>query len=231
MDVERIKLSRIKFNYSYPKKSNMTVNMNQVERAHQTARMKGFWDATQDIVTKMNLIREEVGELTSAIRAGKIKPTEEIEIPFVDPDFKTEMLDYSAQYARIVKGTAEEELADIVIRIYDLIGSDEQFKLVFEVCDVDPELEPTLENQQQIISYIYHLVGVIADLYTHSTVHKHPRWSSEEMRPQVALAILLYRVVHYCNELAIDMGIDLELAVERKMHYNLMRPFMHGKKY
>jgi NTP pyrophosphatase (non-canonical NTP hydrolase) len=225
MDINNILWARSKFNYSYKKMSNMTINESQIERAHANAVNKGFWKVNQDFVTKMNLIREELGELTSALRAGRVK-AEVLEL------FDTNQIEeFNEAYRQKAKGTAEEELADVVIRIYDFVGSQPEVKAVFTVADKDPSLDPQLEGEQQYISYLYHLVGQLADYTMEGELGITSPWTSDMKHPFVVMGVLLFRTVYFCNKLANLLDIDLNEAVELKMKYNEFRPYLHGKKF
>jgi NTP pyrophosphatase (non-canonical NTP hydrolase) len=68
-------------------------------RAHTSAKEKGFWDNPPEIGTSLMLIVSELGEALEAYRNGN--PASE-KIPEISH--------------------AEEELADVVIRIMDFVG-------------------------------------------------------------------------------------------------------------
>ncbi len=67
--------------------------------AHETAKDKGFWDEDRSTLEAIALIHSELSEAVEAERDGN-PPSEKI------PDFSA----------------IEEELADVCIRIFDLVG-------------------------------------------------------------------------------------------------------------
>lgn len=75
------------------------------ERAFKTATEKGFWEASQDVPTKLMLIVTEVAEAMDVYRSG---------MPLTD--YGSNSAETHKPYGFVF------ELADIVIRVLDLAG-------------------------------------------------------------------------------------------------------------
>jgi len=116
--------------------------MDQVEKlnlfikdAHQVARSKGFWDKERNTGELLMLIVSECGEALEAHRKGKHVNLSAYERDLNDPAIeRTQVMNHEEdprvplsslfEYAfrTNIKDTFEDELADVVIRICDLMG-------------------------------------------------------------------------------------------------------------
>lgn len=84
---------------------------------NDNAHAKGFWDKGVDVPEKLMLIVSEVSEAMEADRVNKFLPyyvkMEAVNGWIDDSDFVKSFKDN-------VKGTFEDELADVAIRVFDL---------------------------------------------------------------------------------------------------------------
>jgi NTP pyrophosphatase (non-canonical NTP hydrolase) len=188
-------LLKQKFNY-------MQFEPELLVKAHGIARSKGFWNTPSPDVRKINLIREELGELTTAHRKNKIKGG------VVSEEF------FREDYENNVKGTVEEELSDVCIRIFDLVGSER------EMIDLWPVLnkEFTSGDFDTELDRAYTLT---CDVLRENV----------EIRRFVRIPTALHGVVCCMLNLAEMFEIDLRQAIEMKMRFNEGREYLHGKTY
>ena len=85
---------------------------------HENAKSKGFYDNKKNIGEMLCLIHSEVSEALEADRKKQYckmdKPQENVLMGW------TSDIDFQHDYKDKVKGSSEEEMADIVIRVLDM---------------------------------------------------------------------------------------------------------------
>jgi hypothetical protein len=182
---------------------------------------KGFWQ-NPSYGQKMGLIIGEMSEAIEADRKDNRASTIWNNAGF-DDETLTERLfielrrspkDFMGPYEILVRGTIEEELADVVIRTLDLMGG---FK---HLTDLDTRLKDVLDCD-------------LAFFFCNMTCYD----------PAPDFASDMYHCMQaYCNGnivqalnnvlgVASDLNIDLWTHIQWKLVYNESRAHMHGKKY
>ena len=182
------------------------------KECHQRAVNKGFWDEVHSVPHYLMLVFSEICEAVEADRIGKwakLTP-EQIE--------KLRGLDgaaYAQAFLRLVKDAVEDEIADAVIRLLDLLGH-----------WIDGgELQSWHVN---CLNSVYGEDGI-------------PHMLTDALMPIVATLCdadancdttngILY-AIKSLEQLCDRLGIDLMSHIELKMKYNEMRSALHGKKY
>ena len=166
--------------------------------AHDNSRFHGFHDAPDDgkpsrIPERQALLHSEVTELFESFRKDPNAPCGK------------EGLALSA---------AAEELADIVIRLFDFIGE-------FKIDPIGVFAHATFASTRAscILDDGYSLGEEICIM--HDTIALLRRFPSD------AAARLFMQCVHFAKR----YHYDLELAVSEKHRYNINRPHMHGKRF
>ena len=101
-----------------------------IERAHSTAKKKGFWEEeNRNIPEALLLIISEVSEATEALRknlyadqsiANGLK--QDIDLNYADDEFKLNQGIWKSLFEEKIKSTFEDEIADVAIRLFDLCG-------------------------------------------------------------------------------------------------------------
>lgn len=95
---------------------------------HENAKSKGFFDEPKNIGEMLCLIHSEVSEALEADRKDHhanlpyfIERMEEITKSYSDPESgDAENEDFKRVFAEHIKNSFEDELADVVIRVFDL---------------------------------------------------------------------------------------------------------------
>lgn len=179
---------------------------------HQLAVAKGFWDELHTVGHCLMLTFGELHEAIEADRLGKwAKLTPEA--------VKNLRVSYNATFTQaflwFVKDRVEDEIADAVIRLLDLLG---------HLLD-GRELQSW---QVSCFDSVYGEVGI-------------PPMLTDALMPIVATLCdadancdttngILY-AIKSLEQLCDHLGIDLMTHIELKLKYNETRPALHGKKY
>lgn len=107
------------------------MNINEISKEiNENNHAKGFWDKGVDVPQKLMLIVSEVSEAMEADRTDKYCANNLNGIP----DFQTDTPSHAFEgsFKALIKDSFQDELADAVIRIFDLayeMGIDLQFHI------------------------------------------------------------------------------------------------------
>lgn len=165
--------------------------------AHSIAREKGFWDLERNIDEMRMLI---IGECSEALEAHRNGYKSDLATFNMNMGSGT---DFAIAFKSSVKDGFEDELADVVIRIMDLMcGLDWSFDNDFSI---DPS-SITTENVGEILLSVTKLIC-----------------NGERLDMIKAMYIIF--------SMASKFDIDLNLHIDLKMEYNSTRQKLHGKKY
>lgn len=197
----------------------MTIN-ELIETAHADAKAKGFWDEPRNTGELLMLIVSECGEALEAHRKGKrCKGINSIQWP-QDITSSSKELDgsefcYKDLFEVHVKDTFEDELADIVIRIADLLGS---LEYAWDERVSSLNLKQEHENVGQSLLQVVRWVSGFRENGTDGI--------GNDGRSTFLMGGILGV---FC--IANTQGIDLWRHIELKLAYNRTRPHKHGKAY
>ena len=180
---------------------------------HQRAVNKGFWDEVHSVPHYLMLVFSEICEAVEADRIGKwakLTPEQIEELRGLDGAA------YAQAFLRLVKDTVEDEIADAVIRLLDLLGymlaGDE-----LKSADLDKVRGSDVDRlpSEELTYILFWVTEEVCRL-----------WRAERLR----LEGIPY-AVKALEQLCDHLGIDLMSHIELKMKYNATRPRLHGKKY
>lgn len=121
-------------------------------------------------------------------------------------------------YRDNIKGTVEEELADIVIRLLDLAG--------IRSIDLSELQEPLLGKFKDNIEFTKWKYQIKEMSFTERIFCLCSLLTSRESIEDVVRSSIVTIFLH-----ADILGIDLLWHIDQKIKYNTLRPVMHGKKY
>lgn len=172
------------------------------------------------MIRQKNLIRGEIGEAYEAVRKGK-KPIKDLGLKALDFEkiHGSSGSNYMCLYDEFVKGTLEEELADVAIRALDCAGAI-QIKFSEEGDDNIGNWKKE-EDFDTIFDFFYTLCD---SLY----VGDGADWGLDAM---LDITEKLREIVLYAFDVATHYNIDLYKHIEYKMNYNTLRPYLHGKTF
>lgn len=183
--------------------------------AHRNAVKHGFYDDIEDVDAKTAqlevLLASEIGELVNADRANRW---------FVDSNMfaESELSDmlngentvksFASYYEENVKHTAEEELADVVIRCLDTLGF-----LQRQITDEEVDLAIGGTRGSGGPKCWQMCRGLYKLLFNETT--------------PVRFVMMIELIEAFCT----TRGINLMLHVNAKMAFNSTRTYKHGKTY
>lgn len=162
----------------------------------------------------MGLIMTEMAEAVEADRNGKRANTEAMaELLEVQAKSEEGLTDYwfdmwyGEYYKMYVKGSIEEEFADVVIRILDMACEHHLHKMLWHGYD------PHGDNFHKDKSFVENAWMFLKEVLNSGTMN-------------------ISDSVSYMYAWADHLGIDLDTHIKWKMKYNELRPYKHeGKKY
>lgn len=193
---------------------------NLIKEAHDNAVRHGFYDGVSmnpaEIRQRQMLIVCEIAEAMEADRKKRWLIDNETLFSELKNivDGIQECDDFNSYYNLFVKGCAEEELADICIRCFDMLGF------------MDAEIAFMDETFGYVKSRQYKddgLLSTFRDLCHKLTSLIMP--CHEASRTDIYLPV--YVLCYWCD----DNNIDLLTHIKAKMIYNAKRPYKHGKSY
>lgn len=216
-----------------------TMNVNElIERAHAQAKGMGWWDQERNTGELLMLIVSECGEALEAHRSGKhadlaaykrdlndsaieraqaMRHEEDPRVPLSSP--------FEYAFRTHIKDTFSDELADIVIRIADLLGHVGVEKAVCDRFDSRVKDIPGLADElpDNVGHQLLHLVSVLTSTEATFDVDNGllVRDASHALCGCMAVA---FAIAHKYN-------IDLERHIDLKLTYNKTRGIRHGKAY
>lgn len=178
---------------------------------HDRAVAKGFWDVPHSIGHYLMLV---VSELSEAVEADRIGKWARLDHDTIDTLQRIEGAPYAQEFLREVKDRVEDEIADAVIRLLDLLGwMIESGAPLVGLDNVMGEFENTAPPKDLTDALLRVVCSSVLPLSFCSTL----------------LAVLA--PIKSLEQLCDHLGIDLMTHIELKLKYNETRPALHGKKY
>lgn len=212
---------------------------------HKAQVEKGFWDQPTTFRAKMALVRGEAYEAVEAYRKGRSIEKELAVLDIEHPDF-------FKKYGETIKGSIEEEIADMFIRLLDTYGA-----FLHGAPEKVAGYEWTLPGHTEE-SVVANLIAPalepmddfeeFRDPYTTDSMSMFERW---KQKPNATFIDVLDRTVEemfstmvwdqesmrtyvvFCIRLTCQLAFAYEIKlmphVYMKMAYNNKRPYKHGK--
>lgn len=179
---------------------------------HDRAVAKGFWDVPHSVGHYLMLV---ISELSEAVEADRIGKWAKLDPDTIDTLQRIAGAPYAQEFLREVKDRVEDEIADAVIRLLDLLGDFidrhglPEWKVNYGI-DLYGEdgIPPMLTDA---------LMPIVTDLCI----------ADEKCDPTMGFLNSLKSLEQLCDHL----GIDLLTHIDLKLKYNATRPALHGKKY
>lgn len=184
---------------------------------HQRAVAKGFWDVPHSIGHYLMLV---VSELSEAVEADRLGKWAKLDPDTIDTLQRIEGEPYAQEFLREVKDTVEDEIADAVKRLLDLLGWLLKTKRTTEILNENDlsKVYGILDTPRPGEELTLLLLRIVADTSGY--------WRLGLLREKG----ILY-AIKSLEQLCERLGIDLMAHIELKTKYNETRPALHGKKY
>lgn len=187
------------------------VNLQELAaKVHDNAVKHGWWEKHPSDEHCLMLVISELAEAIEADRKGRMANVAWFEKMINETPSCHETATYEERYAywfeTYIKDTLQDELADTVIRLLDLAGAHCYNVLRSFITRND------LTKQRAFTENVWEIVQVVTN-------------SNIPVSVRVILSIEMVDV------LANTYGFNLWWYVEKKMEYNISRPYKHGKKY
>lgn len=183
----------------------MKVNLYErfAKESYVNSRDHGFWE-NKEQRNKAEMVMLMIGELAEcqeAHRSGKHNPKFLAFEETIIPEFQDDPFYFAIWYKDQVKGCTGEELADVVIRVYD-------FVVGWEIDYKESRYHPSTSG-----NFSEDLLKIDKMITASST---YGNWNN---------------VIPSIEQFAEDWEIDLPYHIEMKQRYNRTRPHLHGKLY
>ena len=172
---------------------------------HANATAHGWHDEKKSDAHWLCMVMTEVAEAVEADRKGRRFTSEkhheyEIRLDAIDRDGNPQ----ETAYELCVKGTLEEEFADIVIRILDTAYEKYGDGMIWS--------SPALGSNHHLCSFTESAFGLV-------------RWMTYAVTPDVLSLLIVYMY-----DWADSLDIDLDYHIQAKMKFNESRPYKHNNK-
>ena len=179
-----------------------------IKRAYSIAATHGFHEVDRSNAHFLMLVVSEIGEMVEADRKSRRANPEGFE--------KCVGLTYDDRFKGYIKDTLEDELADVVIRICDFLGTRHIEPLILEETSTSDDWA-NLWGKDSINEQCYGLTKIITRI--------------DEDTSADDISRLLGASLTWCFDFADFHKFDLLWHVEQKMRYNETRSIRHGKNY
>ncbi len=173
-----------------------------IKEHHQAMIDKGFYPEGEEknIRELLMLIVSELGEALEAHRQIRFS-----EWYYVDK-WKLGSSWWNRRFEVYIKDTFEDEIADILLRIFDLCG--------YLEIDLDHECRLMMNKDFNVAETLFTATSYICEFGLNKN--------------NISMLNFSYGVMMSISE---KMEIDIEKHIEAKMAYNKTRPHKHGKEY
>lgn len=180
------------------------------EQAYKTAVEHGFHEDVKPVTFYFGLVMSEAGEAINADRKGLHADTQAFEEGVINGLSFVEKLSFEENFRLHIKDTVEDEIASMVIRLFDFAGLKEY------VLHLSATSCPYVRGEY-LAADLFCLMAFLYDVH---------READFEVRINSLINVL-------ANSFGMLTGSDKDLwwFVKNKMRFNEQRPMLNGKKY
>lgn len=172
------------------------------DRAYRIACEHGFHDVERSPEHWMMLVISEIGEMVEADRKNRGADVQ---------GYEQSSMSFIRTFETYIKDSTSDELADVVIRLFDFCGTIGYYPVVVESYD----LFRLTHGKKTVCEQCFYMSLSVMRIVSRGDVCK----------DSISIAL------SFCFAFAEHHSIDLLWHIEKKMDYNERRSKMHGKKY
>ena len=191
-----------------------------INRAYATACAHGFHDEKRSDAHYVMLMLSEIGEMVEADRKNRRAVYDAVEYCEKHVD-ETPDINWGRYFERDVKDTLEDELADVVIRIFDFCGLRRIKPAMSDggIIEMQDEFNEIF-GKMSVCEQCFALSCLVGDVGRHRE-----KWDEDRTGREIGA------ILSFCFDFAKFHGFDLEWHIDRKMRFNESRSRKHGKEY
>lgn len=201
----------------------MNINI-LVEASHTLGKDRGFWQEEKDLREEILYISSNLGDIAKAFKKNKRADWLKYQSMMIQLDEESEStVEFTEGSKKIfkacIKDTFEDEIANVILRITDLLGGKK-----IDLLKVYPWLEPLSTTE---LNYFFRTAKP-----TEEFKGQVPHWLNE------ALALCMFasdkdidfglsHILFHLGSIIEYYDIDIEKHLVKKIEYNRLRPMLY----
>lgn len=196
-----------------------------IEASHTLGKDRGFWEIDKDLREEMLYIFSNVGDIAKSFKKNKRADWESYEKRFIslenhDESSKHFIIAKRNLYKEYIKDTFEDEIANVILRITDLIGGKK-----IDLISAHPWIEP---YQNTDLNYFFRNVKPREE-FSGNVAH----WLNESLASCMFSSDKdqdygLFHIVFHLSSMIEFYDIDIERLLTKKIEYNSSRPILYS---
>lgn len=183
-----------------------------IQKVHRANKEKGFWEDSDAVYKKDELLALVISELSEAIEADRKRRV--AQRPLFFKAVTLEGVEWETAFVEHIKDSMEDELADAFIRLLDYAGG---FSLRPNKIDDSYNEEIYNINHHKLVRFSQSVFFIMKDVM--------------DIRFMPFPGRKLGEALGKLKHLADQIGCDLDWHIDQKLKYNAGRPFKHNKEY
>ena len=193
------------------------------KRCYEASKSKGFWDTERNQAEAFALIISELNEAFEAHRKNGFAKLDQYMQTLAERNFLIDQRNktlnenkpllsfFKPDFEVCIKDTVEDELADVLIRIFDFCGG---FNISTSILDTIPLSYKNIIKVTNFGEKVLLINYYSTDAYF-------------SMGPSMGIREIYKHTLNLCQEL----NINIEKHIELKLQYNATRGYKHDKQY
>ena len=189
-----------------------------IKECYGIAQSKGFYPEDSKIEDHLMGIVSEIGEAYEAHRLNKISSKMGFALTISEIVDNFDNKTYSKYFEEFYKDTFEDELADVFIRLFNLMGH----------YNIDPKNDWFIYGIKEVDLYIDDNFLLNHSFFQIHIINRVSKLSNKDSKPYPSDLGMIYQLlIEYCK----FHKIPIEKHIQAKIEYNKTREHLHGKEY